>query len=387
MTEPGTAVVLDTAVVLAALEAEDAAVEAAINQAQNAVTALVTGFQDWYDSDGVTGFCNTVSEVVQGFSQGVARTSDAFLSRTISVMTGKIFFPAGVIKQAIAGPRALALRKIPKSAGILNGDREGVTRPGVYGRVADTFRYQRSTIDRALLEAVRTGKLPPDLADPQSAAINRARQAVDTDLKLARRAQMRRTLSKAADEGLVTGYRRVIHPEVSRGGTCGLCIAASTRKYRVEELMALHGGCHCTQLPIVGGADPGLEINEAAYVEAERLTGGQTSRQALAKTRFRVDQHGELGPVLAPADEPIRTAREVKRATNKVTKPKTIEQKIRTLENKRRTMQTELDGLQGRIKSGELDSEQWQGMVEQFDQRIAELGDEAAALEQRTEAT
>ena len=37
----------------------------------------------------------------------------------------------------------------------------------------------------------------------------------------------------------IRAYRRVIHPELSKGGTCGLCIAASDRIYFVDDLLAL----------------------------------------------------------------------------------------------------------------------------------------------------
>lgn len=372
MTGPSSAAV-DTAAVLALLEAEDRAVESAVSAAQAAVGSLVMGFDDWYDSDAITSLTHSISQTVQGFTRGVARTADAFMTRTIAMMTGRIVHPAGAVRQAIAGPRAHELRRIPESAGILNGDRNGITRPGIYGRVADTYRWQTAKIDEALIEAVRSGIKPTGLVDPDVAALARARRAVDTDLKLARRAQMHRTLSRAAQEGLVTGYRRIIHPEVSRGGTCGLCIAASTRVYRVDHLQPLHGGCHCSQLPVARGVDPGVDINDDAYEEALAITGGHTDRDSLRRTRFRVDHHGELGPVLAPADQPIRTPAEVRRDTNRPRRPKTPEQKRRTLEHKRATVQAEADRLSAKIKAGEVDAGEWQGVLDRLDGRVFEL--------------
>ena len=374
MTTPVSGAVVDTAAIVAALEAEDAAVEAAVGAAQRAVGSLVLGFDDWYDHGAIAALADNISITLQGFNRGVVRTADAFMTRVLRLMTGRIVVPAGPVKQAIAGPRAHALRRIPKSLGVVQGDRNGVTRPGVYGRVADTFRYQQAKIDKALLDAVRTGKLPTDLVDPEQAALTRANQAIDTDLKLARRAQMHRTLSKAADDGLIVGYRRIIHPEVSRGGTCGLCIAASTRVYYVNELMPLHTGCHCSELPVVEGHDPGLEINEAAYEQALTLTEGNTDRDALRRTRFRVDQHGELGPVLAPEDEPIRTKAEAKRDTNRVPRrEKTPEERLRTLRHKRDTMKAELDTLNGKIKSGELDAWEWDDTLRRLEVRVDAL--------------
>jgi hypothetical protein len=50
----------------------------------------------------------------------------------------------------------------------------------------------------------------------------------------------RRHLAAAED---VTGYRRVIHPELSKSGTCGLCVAAADRIYYVDDLMPIHTNC------------------------------------------------------------------------------------------------------------------------------------------------
>jgi hypothetical protein len=39
-------------------------------------------------------------------------------------------------------------------------------------------------------------------------------------------------MAGAADAGLIVGYRRVLHAELSHEGSCGLCVAASTAVYR-----------------------------------------------------------------------------------------------------------------------------------------------------------
>lgn len=108
-------------------------------------------------------------------------------------------------------------------------------------------------------------------------------------------------------EGIV-GYRRIIHPEVSlaRGGdgTCGLCIAAATRIYKVGTLMPLHDRCACEPLPIFGDIDPGLRLNDQdlktllsqLYTDAD-----STSAAALKRTRYQTIEHGELGPYLVRA--------------------------------------------------------------------------------------
>lgn len=105
----------------------------------------------------------------------------------------------------------------------------------------------------------------------------------------------------------VKQYRRVIHPELSRTGTCGLCVAASTRVYRMRDLLPLHGGCNCTISPI-GAKDPGLDLTADDLRALYRKAGG-TSAARLRRTRYRVERHGELGPTLVPADStPSRAA-------------------------------------------------------------------------------
>lgn len=362
------------------IEADDQSIVSEIARAQNAVFSMLRDFTEWFDTQLVRQFTDSVSSIVQASSQSIALETDAFLTSSVRQMTGKSFQPAGAVKQQILGPRerARGLRKPPES--YLNGDRRGVTRSGVYGRVADTLRFQTAKIDKALLEAVKSGKLPPDLEDPLSVAANRARQAVAMDLRHVRRAQVRRTLMKAHREGLIDGYRRVIHPELSRGGVCGMCIAASTREYHVENLMPIHHECECTVLPVAGKNDPGLDLNMKSYQQALKLSDGKTDIQSLTKTRFRVDEHGELGPVLAPADEPIRTRRQVQGATNPITKPKTDQEKLATLVNKRDTMMTEFDKLQTKIRNGELNAEDWQMTTDRMSDRIDELSQQIDGL-------
>ncbi|NUP30358.1 MAG: hypothetical protein HOQ30_04345 [Gemmatimonadaceae bacterium] len=95
----------------------------------------------------------------------------------------------------------------------------------------------------------------------------------------------------------VTGWRRVIHPELSEGGTCGLCVAATTKVYRTGKLKPIHEGCNCGVLPIVGENDPGDALNRLdlgdLYDDAGQTTDGWTLKQ----TRYQVNTHGQLEAV------------------------------------------------------------------------------------------
>lgn len=145
-------------------------------------------------------------------------------------------------------------------------------------------------------------------------AEERAEAMARTDLSLAMRETSRQRLVAADD---VIGYRRVIHPELSKTGTCGLCIAASDRLYRKAELLPLHDRCKCTVLPATADLDPGRTINDRdikdLYAEAASAAGGSTAA-ALKRVRFVIVQHGELGPVLVVKGQHRRTAADARRS-------------------------------------------------------------------------
>ena len=98
----------------------------------------------------------------------------------------------------------------------------------------------------------------------------------------------------------VTGFRRVVHPEQSRGGSCGLCLVASDQVYARDSLMPLHNGCNCGVAEIFNGADPGNSLNGRTLQDLYGEAGG-TGRQELQRVRVAVEQHDELGPLLIAA--------------------------------------------------------------------------------------
>lgn len=153
-----------------------------------------------------------------------------------------------------------------------------------------------------------------DEVDAVTRAESRLQLIGETDVSLAVRETTRRVLA-AADK--VTGYRRVIHPELSQGGTCGLCIVAADRIYRVDNLMPIHDRCRCEALPIVQGKpDPGLALNRGSLTELYRAAGS-TSAADLKRVRVQEVQHGELGPVLTNARHDNATSEQVaRRATS-----------------------------------------------------------------------
>lgn len=114
-----------------------------------------------------------------------------------------------------------------------------------------------------------------------------AEQALREDMEAALRGGTR--------TGAATFFRRVIHPEMSEGGTCGLCVAAAHRKYSTPNLRPIHDGCKCTVAPGNDDIDPGKDLNDDDLDKVYKAAGtadGYTLKQA----RF-VYRDGDLTPV------------------------------------------------------------------------------------------
>ena len=144
-----------------------------------------------------------------------------------------------------------------------------------------------------------------------------AESAASTGVMLANReAAVQGFVAVAAETGeRVVGYRRVL-----TGASCAFCAAASTRRYRSEDLMPLHDHCDCDVAPIIGDRDPGNVINRDVlaelkgrgpeYWKSKGFVGddGKPIDPAAAVENddvpVGVAEHGELGPVLVdPADQ------------------------------------------------------------------------------------
>lgn len=134
-------------------------------------------------------------------------------------------------------------------------------------------------------------------AEAQQRAADRAELLADDDISAA---QQHATVIRLADYPRVIGYRRIIHPELSQSGTCGLCAVASDRRYKIGTLMPVHARCKCSVLPITRRHDPGSALN-AADIKQLYGTAGSTGAADLKKTRIWVVEHSELGPQLIAA--------------------------------------------------------------------------------------
>jgi hypothetical protein len=343
---------------LLALVAAQAAIRARYTaQAIAMATAAVNGFTGWYDSGQITAWAAALADRIEALQRAIAQTTDAYLARALSQMTGRRVRPVGRVDVASL--------------------RTGVTHAGAYARAADVYRWQQSQFDtfaRQLADSTGT-PAPFDLVDPIEAAANRVKAVADMDAQLAFRAQSQQTMTDAADRYSITGYRRVIHPELSSGGSCGLCIAASDRLYGATEPLPIHAECHCTTLPVLDNADPGSTLNELDLKRLYRDAGG-TGRQQLKARRYQVDEHGELGPVLNPRGAKVRTEREASRDTNRVRQPKSDAEKAAAVRRIRTSLVSALPKARDLAAS---DPKTWGSYLTKLEERLRDLDNQLAA--------
>lgn len=147
-----------------------------------------------------------------------------------------------------------------------------------------------------------------DENEAMARALTQLDGVTDTNAMLAARLGEAEALRRAEKAGVpILGQRRVVHPELSKGGTCGLCLVASDREYKIGTLAPLHDHCKCTTSPITETQDPGSILNA---IDLERLydEAGGNGRDVLKRTRYAVDEHGELATVFKPKGGVERTS-------------------------------------------------------------------------------
>lgn len=153
--------------------------------------------------------------------------------------------------------------------------------------------------ERAAVEYRYAKSIGADGIQAGAAAEARIGRIVDNNLILAQRLAEQQTLSAVKNlDKRVHGYRRVIHPELSIGGVCGLCVAASSRRYYLSELKPIHDRCRCSIAPITDQHDIGDLLNRQDLDQLYDDAGKSTNGAALKHLRYELQHHHELGPVL-----------------------------------------------------------------------------------------
>lgn len=273
--------------------------------AQAAARTAFAAVTDWRDPEQTAKAVNVAVKTVTAAQRRVANTTDAYMARSTTLITGRRADTVGAIDV-----RSLR-RKLPQD--VLDHLAEGksvtealaetaqkrieaVTPEEVYGRIPDHVRF--ISVSRGISEQ-----------DAALEGLRRAAAVADTDMMLADRAQVQKFLTQRKPSGVV-GYRRVLHPELGSGAPpCGLCVVAATKIYHIEDLMPIHARCRCSVAAVTAQSDPGLKLNnddlQTLLGTVYQAAGGNT-RNRLKTVRVEYVEHGELGPMIVNADQHFR---------------------------------------------------------------------------------
>jgi len=242
-------------------------------QAVKAVRTALLGFDGWYSDAKVRDMAAQLVKQIEATQRQTANLTNAYLQRVAQAVIGKATGAVPIVSVADL--------------------REGTDHVSVYERLGATYRY-----------AASTGASP---SEALATTLARGAAMGQMDNLLALRGQTRQFMRSS---GRITGYRRIVRPELSRSGSCGLCAVASDQVYHTDDLMPIHEHCKCDVLPIAGGKDPGRQLNEDEF-KALYGAAGSTDGRDLKKVSVVVHQHGELGPVLRLAGQNFRGPTEV----------------------------------------------------------------------------
>lgn len=250
---------------------------------------VVADFQrlgDWYSPQQIAAIVKRVAAHLSAGQVGMAQLTEAYLVRATSYVMGK----------ALVGGSVPAVMGQTLRNGVADHEQ-------VYARVAAEYRRQRS--------------LGLSDGDALQAAFLRGQEMVSTDLGLAFQRQSQRFMER----NQIHYYRRVVRPEMSKNGSCGLCVAASDRKYRKKDLLPIHARCKCTVICVTANSDPGSQLNDDSLAQLYLTAAGNpdgtkvdahgrpvytTYGAPLKQVRVTVFDHPELGPQLRVAGQNIR---------------------------------------------------------------------------------
>ena len=151
--------------------------------------------------------------------------------------------------------------------------------------------YKRPFVD--MRTALSNGA---SMTDAINAGARRAQSLAETEVQLARR-NAGLKVRKANDR--IVGYVRTL----TGFENCALCYVASTQRYTKSDLLPIHPGCDCGEMPIYGTQDPGQVINEVrleATHESIAKRFGVSARDAreIDYRAIKITEHGEMGPML-----------------------------------------------------------------------------------------
>lgn len=246
----------EAAAYLALVQAQAASRRHLTQAAVDAVFKLITGFDGWWDTDRITALTRQIVKQVQPAQVRAARLTDAYVARVVSKQRGRTVRPVGAIDvtelrrklpENVIEDLAHDRRDVPwveigdtddgpgdgidaELDSLLTDDDERLFHAAedAYGRLADRYRWD--VIARGASHEEALAKV-----------LDRAKEVVDTDIALAIRDQEHHTARRLG----VKLFRRVLHPELAESGlSCGLCIVAADRVYKVDRFKReLHAQC------------------------------------------------------------------------------------------------------------------------------------------------
>lgn len=320
-TQPQQLTAAQIGALLALVQAQAAVRQRLTQAAAAAATAAMAGFTAWWDAEEITQMIAQILRVVQPIQRQAATITDGYLTRAATIISGRPQRAAGVVDvrrlrramteevadEILAGVREVVRVDLgrladkpstevePSPVWGLEDGRVAQDPAEAYGRIADNYRWSTTMLGDS-----------PDKAQ-QKAAVRIATTA-ETDVTLAVRAQYQKTMSAQG----ATGWRRILHPELSQTGPCGLCVVAADRVYKSEDLLPLHNRCVCEVLPVYGRVDPGITLNGDDLAALYEAAGGNT-REQLRRISVVLTEHGELGPILVHGNQHYRSPQEVAR--------------------------------------------------------------------------
>lgn len=154
--------------------------------------------------------------------------------------------------------------------------------------------YRRPFVD--VYTALKEGKTVTAAIEAGALRIS---SLVATDIQLARR---NAGFAARGKNDRIVGYARTL----TGSENCALCYVASTQRYHVKDLLPIHPGCDCGEMPIYGNQDPGQVIDEIrlnATHEAIAARFGEANYGGAGYEQIAIREHGELGPMLTVADQ------------------------------------------------------------------------------------
>lgn len=365
-----------------------------IDAATTAAVAVLKSFSGWWSDAAVDAMIPRILRVTQAAQRQAARAADAYVARVGTVMTGRPVRPIGAVDVTTLRmgftpqlARILANGQVVPARLVL-GDTQSGAGEHINTRLP-TLAEQAALVDPQAVQVPLDPAVPyrrvaeqyrVDVAEQiidevkaRQRAIVRVSVAAQTDVTLAVREQVRRGYQAIR----ANGYRRVLHPEDTASGPCGLCVVAADRIYSTGDLMPLHRRCACETLPILGDLDPGMTLNLDDLRRIYRAAGGtggdvvkdgKRHSGALKNLRVAMVQHAETGPELVDDDHVFRGPAEV-------AKTQTPDASVR-LRHQVERLEASLAGLLTRQAAGDdVDRP-----VDWHNGRIAELRRELARL-------